>query len=121
MVKTNFTHSDIVLVLRSFDVFRKNSMYTTVKLDSLCLFCMCPRERFMSLINLVKRTSSFSNYWFLALRQTIYQRVASYNGLEDFKQDVRYNLLRKSFFLSVFVVTHFWVPTKIKNKKAKGG
>jgi len=47
---------------------------------------------------------SFSNYWFLTLRPTIYQRVASYNDPEDFKQDVRYNLLRKSFVLSVFMV-----------------
>jgi hypothetical protein len=54
MIKTNFTHSDIVLVLRSFDAIRKNSMYTTIKLDLLCLFCMCPRESFMSLLNLVK-------------------------------------------------------------------
>ncbi|KAL9382606.1 hypothetical protein Peur_025641 [Populus x canadensis] len=38
------------------------------------------------------------------LNETIYQRVASYNDLEDFKQDVRYNLLRKSFVLSVFMV-----------------
>jgi len=54
MIKTNFTHSDIVLILRSFDVIHENSMYKTIKLDSLCLFCMCPRERFMSLLNLVK-------------------------------------------------------------------
>jgi len=54
MIKTNFPHSDIVLILRSFDAIHENSMYTTIKLDSLCLVCMCPRERFMSLLNLVK-------------------------------------------------------------------
>jgi len=48
MVKTNFTHSDSLMQSVKIACIR------TIKLDSLCLFCMCPRESFMSLLNLVK-------------------------------------------------------------------
>jgi hypothetical protein len=61
MVKTNLTLSDIVLVLKSFDVFCKIGMHSTIKLDPLHLFCMCPRESFTSLLNLVDNQTAYDS------------------------------------------------------------
>jgi hypothetical protein len=61
MVKTNLTLSDIVLVLKSFDVFCKNDMHSNIKLDPLRLFCMCPRESFTSLLSLVDNQTAYDS------------------------------------------------------------